>query len=344
MTSNFTYYPDPGIAYDISKMLLVKLNPQSIWTDLFTTPANIKKDMKHIQYCADALSSPKSELLIFSFIPSNQKTTFLTYVISNLLNSGTQNFSISQLCSYLYNYTLIKNELLNFYFDSPNINNLDLDYAIRNNRTLPDKLKILLLTFLMNPEKYLSSLISVINSYYAEIKENLSPPISKDTNLSKFFHLLTARYMSKIETSNNPPMFTEIAYSLSYCVPDFLIGEFYANPPYFISTEMTINDFIQAQEEPLTFLQLIDSCHAMGDKTRISILNLLLVHTNITINEISEKIGLTITATKYHLTLLKKADLLSTSRVHRKIAYSFNPDGFKKIKNLLDLMEKGDLQ
>ena len=116
--------------------------------------------------------------------------------------------------------------------------------------------------------------------------------------------------MPEYMSADNSHIFTEVAYSLSYCVPDYLLGEFYTDPPYFISTEMTINDFIQAQEEPLTFLQLIDSCHAMGDKTRISILNLLLIQTNITIEEISEKIGLAITATKYHLSLLKKADLL----------------------------------
>ena len=151
MTRKFTYYPDPGIAYDISKMLLIKLNPSSTWVDMFTSPSNIKNDMKHIQSCADALSTPKSELLIFSFIPSNQKTSFLTYVISNLLHSGIHNFSLSHLTSYLKNYAAVKNELLSFYLDSPNPDNLDLDYAIRNNRTLPDKLKILLLTFLMNP-------------------------------------------------------------------------------------------------------------------------------------------------------------------------------------------------
>lgn len=343
MTSNFTYYPDPGIAYDISKMLLIKLNPSSTWVDIFTSPGSIKNDIKYIQSCADVLPAPKSELLIFSFIPSNQKTTFLSFVISNLLDSGIHNFSISQLSSYLNNYALVKNELLHFYLDSPNPDNLDIDYAIRNNRTLPDKLKILLLTFLMNPQKYISSLINVINLYYSEIK-NLVHPITKNTDLPKFFKLLTNRYIPEYKSAGSSPIFTEIAYSLCYCVPDYLIAEFYTDPPYFISTGMTITDFIQAQEEPLTFLQLIDSCHAMGDKTRISILNLLLIQTNITIAEISEKIGLTLTATKYHLSLLQKADLLSTSRVHRKIAYSFNPDGFKKIKSLLDLMEKGDLK
>ena len=170
MIRKFTYYPDLGIAYDISKMLLIKLNPQSTWIDMFTSPANIKNDIKHIQSCADALPTPKSELVIFSFIPSNQKTSFLSYVISNLLDSGIHNFSISHLTSYLDNYAAVKKELLRFYLDFPNPNNLDLDYAICNNRTLPDKLKILLLTFLMNPKKYISSLICVINLYYSEIK------------------------------------------------------------------------------------------------------------------------------------------------------------------------------
>lgn len=340
MDRKFTYYPDPGIAYDISKMLLIKLNPSSTWVDMLTSPSNIKNDMKHIQSCVNALPDPKSELLIFSFIPSNHKTSFLTHVISNLLDSGIHDFSISHLSSYLKNYAEIKNELLRFYLDSPNPNSLDLDYAIRNNRTLPDKLKILLLTFLMNPEKYISSLISVIDLYYSEIKKNILPSLTKGTDLSKFFQLLTQRYIPEYESYNNSPISAEVAYSLSYCVPDYMAGQFDTFPPYFITTELTINDFLQSQEDPPTFSQLTDLCNALGDKIRMSIIKELLVRNNRTIEEISEIIGLTVTATKYHLSLLKKVGLISTTRVHRKIGYSFNPDGFKNIKNLLDLMEK----
>ncbi len=150
--------------------------------------------------------------------------------------------------------------------------------------------------------------------------------------------------MPEHKSPDNSHIFTEVAYSLSYCVPDYMAGDFNTVPPYFIATELTINDFLQSQEDSPTFSQLTDLCNAMGDKIRISILKESLIQNNITIEEISEKIGLTITATKYHLSLLKKTGLLSTTRVHRKIGYSFNPDGFKKIKNLLDLMEKGDLK
>ena len=343
MTPHFTYYPDPGIVYDISKMLLVKLNPQSTWTNLFTSPSNMKTDINHIQSCADALPDPKPELLLFSYIPTNRQTTFLTFAISNLLESGIHNFSVSQLSSYLNNYELVKNDLLRFYFDSPNPVTLDLDYAIHSNRTLPDKLKILLLTFWMNPQKYISSLIDVIHSYYAGIQKNLLP-LSKDIDLAKFFSLLAERYMPEYESANKSTNFPEVAYSLSYCVPDYLAGDFTTVPPYFIVTELTINDFLLSQEAPPMFSQLIDLCNAIGDTIRMSILKELLIQNNLTIEEISGKIGLTITATKYHLSMLKKVGLLSTARVHRKIGYSFDPKGFKTIKNLLDLMEKGDLK
>ena len=118
MTSKFTYYPDPGIAYDISKMLFVKLNPTNVWLDILTSPANVKAEITHIQKCADALPAPNSKMLLFSFVPSNQKTTFLTSVISHLLDSGIHSFSISKLTSYLNDYTLVKNDLINFYFES----------------------------------------------------------------------------------------------------------------------------------------------------------------------------------------------------------------------------------
>lgn len=98
-----------------------------------------------------------------------------------------------------------------------------------------------------------------------------------------------------------------------------MAGDFYTVPPYFIATELTINDFLQSQQDSPTFSHLTDLCNAMGDKIRISILKEALIQNSITIEEVSEKIGLTITATKYHLSLLKKVGLISTTRIHRKL-------------------------
>ena len=308
--------------------------------DILTSPANVKAEITHIQKCADALPAPNSKMLLFSFVPSNQKTTFLTSVISHLLDSGIHSFSISKLTSYLNDYTLVKNDLINFYFDSSTVNNLDFDHVICNSRSIPDKIKVLLFSFLMYPQKYTSSLIHVIDSYYTEIKNRLLSPLNNNTDLNLLYKYLTKR---SSQQSRNLNISSPIGYSLSYCVRDYLAFDFTSVPPYFISTEITINDYNNSPDDSVTFSELTDLCRALGDKIRMSILNSVLTQNNITIEEISENIGLTVNATKYHITLLKKVGLLSSTRLHRKILYSFNPAGFQNIKKLLDSMERGGL-
>lgn len=343
MTVHLNYYPDSGIAYDISKMLLVKLNPSNTWTELLTSPGNIENDLIHIKSCVDSLPNPKPEIFLFSFIPSNQNTTFLSFIISRLLEQGIHCFSISQLVSYLEDPSHVQNDLFEFYFGTFPSPKLDFDHTIRNNKILPDKLKVLLFGFVMYPQKFTTPLIDIVNTYYSIIKSDILSPLNKNVNLKKFTQHLIDQNSNRSFLSFSQNSDLEIAYSLSYCVPEYLAVDFITDHPFFISTEQTINKYNNSQKIPHTYLQLIELCHALSDKIRISILNSVLLERNITIDEISERIGLSITATKYHISLLTGAGLLSASRLHRKKVYSFDPNGFEKIKLLLDLMEKGDL-
>ena len=93
MNHTYQYYPDPGIAFDISKMLLVKLNPVNIWSTLLTSIDSQKDDTLFIQNNAESFPSPKSELLLFFFIPNNKNTTFFSSILSHVIQNNFSSFS-----------------------------------------------------------------------------------------------------------------------------------------------------------------------------------------------------------------------------------------------------------
>ena len=46
MSYSLKYYPDPGIAFDITKMLFVKLNSESVWQSSLTSiDSNINQEL-----------------------------------------------------------------------------------------------------------------------------------------------------------------------------------------------------------------------------------------------------------------------------------------------------------
>jgi len=341
MSIEFEYYPDPGIVFDISKMLLVKLNARVVWSEKLAEPKNFTKDIKYIESYANTLPTPKPEVLIFSYAPSNHQESFLTYAISNILDEvGMREFSLSKLITYLSNYPLVQKDLFHFYFDTTLSDAIDLDHIIRNNKTLSDKMKLLLFSFFVYPSKYFSPLINIIELYYAQIKNKISLSSIENLDLLAFANILQKQYISS--KASNTKSHDVIAYSISYCVPDYLVTNFNSTPPYLISTKFTISNLINTVEDALSYLELSELCHSMSDKIRISIVNLLIDQTSLTLEEISEKTGLSIPSTKYHISLLKKAEIISSKRLQKKNVYSFNATGFKKMKKLLDLIEKGN--
>ena len=67
MSYSLKYYPDPGIAFDISKMLFVKLNPESVWKSLLTSIEDTNPETLKIQHNSNQFPNPNGILLLFLF-------------------------------------------------------------------------------------------------------------------------------------------------------------------------------------------------------------------------------------------------------------------------------------
>ena len=342
MSTHFLYYPDPGIAFDISKMLLVKLNSLTVWHNLLTLTDFTNSEISFIENCAKVLEDPKPELVIFSFVPSNRKTTFLSHIISNLLQSGLSTFNLLTIKCYLEDYVTVQKDLFNFYFDLALDSSIDIDHLMLSNKSIPDKIKILLYGFYLYPQKYISKLLTIIERYYHSIMEKWHSPIDNNIDLTRFSMCLIDLYSrdNQIQLNDQTPL---IEYSLSFCVPQFLIMNLTISPPFFVTTTTTINNYISSKNVSPSSQQLMKLSQALSDKTRISILNILISHDHLSLDELSEKLSLPNSATKYHLSVLKDVDLIFCTQHYRKKVYSFNPDGFKNIHIALDHMQKGDM-
>jgi len=69
---------------------------------------------------------------------------------------------------------------------------------------------------------------------------------------------------------------------------------------------------------------------SLGDPTRIKILNLLKLYSNLCVSMVAQKIGITQPAVSQHLRILKNAGILEAERMGFHMHYHINPDIFEK--------------
>ena len=93
MSHTFIYNPEPGITYDIIRMLYVKLNPVNTWKEKIVSTETIEKDSLYITKQAELLPDPSPDLLLFFFIPANKKGTFMSRITDKLISTDFSSLS-----------------------------------------------------------------------------------------------------------------------------------------------------------------------------------------------------------------------------------------------------------
>lgn len=341
MSYSLKYYPDPGIAYDISKMLFVKLNPESVWKDFLTSIESQTDEINFINTQANLFPAVDPELLLFAYKPSYKTEIFISRIIETLIHKNFIKFSINSLFSYLQNSTQIQKDLYTYYFGDQNFTFENLERMIRSNKYIPDRIKLLLFSFILNPSKYIVSLTNIIEKYYSFITTTYISQAAQISIPCSFINSIMENTYSLESLQNNNNQSYPIYYSLCFTIRDYLFRNFHIPTPYLITTQFSIENTFTTTEIPYTNT-FLTNISALNDKYRLSIINHLIANEELTLQKLSGLISLSNSATNHHLTLLKKANMISASRRGRTMFYSYNPNGFQDTINLLQQIWKGE--
>lgn len=343
MNYTLKYNPDPGIAYDIVRMLYVKLNATNIWRETLTSIESNDHQYDYIIEHAKLLPDPKPELALFFYIPTNKKATFMSMITEKMISNDFSSFSISNFYTYLNNSKQLLNDVLSYYLGDQDYTNVVFESLIRLSKTIPDRIKLLLFGFSYNPIAFSSQLSKMISSYYDIIYADCQAVPMSSLDLKQFSDMLIeqSQFFHKKHASFQED--STIGFSLCTYTPDFLLYNHSKHNPFFITTENTIHNKLSNQLS-ISLQELLQSIHALNDQYRLSIIHLLKEHGSLSPAELAEKISLSVTATKYHMALLKKANIISIRRNNRSIYYTYNPIGYKNILKALENFEKGNLK
>lgn len=338
MSLHFDYYSEPGIIQDILKMLYVKLNPNNVWKEVLTPADSQNTAIQYIQQYSELFAEVKSELALFFYIPTNKHATFMTSALEPFLIKDFSHFNLDCILNYLNDIEKVRSDLYS-YFLNENISNPGaFENAIRCSKYITDRIKLHLFGFSYNPNLYITSLRKAFITYHDFIKEKWPSSPLEEKVLNDFVKVINNRNRS----SNNPQrVFTSdnISYSLCRCTPNFFVANYSSEHEFFITTFQTLNQRTQNTSFQ-SRISLLQSLHALDDSHRLSILDLIKKNNSLSVTDISKKLELSITATKYHISLLKKGNFLNLTKIGRTSYYSVNPIGYQNLINILQNHEK----
>lgn len=337
MSYTFKYLPEPGITYDIIRLLYVKLNATSIWKETLTRIDHQDQHIKYIYQQTECLPDPDNDLSIFVYIPTNRKKTFISSIADRLVENDIASYSVSDLFMYLNETDIVKHDLFSYYLGEQEYDMMGFESQLRSIKTIPDKIKLLLFGFSYNASTFIQKLIETIKNYHFQM--NLSPllDLPSTETLDQFTNLLLGGVVDHVTADE-----ITVYYSLCKCTPVFLLSNYNSKNPMFISTLETIHEKV-SNESSFTAHELLLLLQALDDKSRLDIIRLLKIEDELSTYDISQRLNLSLTATKYHLAILKKANMISFKRSNRNTHYTYNPFGYKNLLNALSNFEKGGI-
>ena len=334
MEYSLQYYPDPGIAFDIAKMLFVKLTPENIWKPMLTSFETTVQDFLFIQQKNDIFPSPKSELLLFTYFFRSKQMMFITYILTKLISNNVPSFSLSKLLSYFADIEQVKKDLFSFYF-SEDIEASGIEHTIRTSSLIPDKIKVYLFGFYLAPHYYTKELQNTLVTYY-EI-------INKHFVISNPESLISSEYITWLfqHRGLTLPQNACISFSLCFTTPTFLFHNLKTTSPYFITSSKSIQG-IPSKTSPTTIDFITQTLSAVGDTRRFTILNLLIKHPNMSVKQISSILNLSDTTVNHHISQLKKANLITITFQKRTALYSIKEENLYPAAEALTKLTKGE--
>lgn len=84
-----------------------------------------------------------------------------------------------------------------------------------------------------------------------------------------------------------------------------------------------------------------EQCGVVGDLTKLKICYLLRYHAELSVTEIADLVGASVSNVSHSLTKLKNADLVTSRRQSQQIFYSLKEGGFQNVLSIIGHISKG---
>ena len=328
MQTHLSYYPDPGIMTDAIKIISIKLNDKIFLKPSYSICSFDEEEITYHLQEGSHFPAISKELLLFFYKNSDQKANFMTGYLTEMLCSTFTTFSLSSFHQSFSDHNAIKKALFEYYLGSSDYMNSNFEFVIRSNTTLPDPIKFYLLGFCINPASYTQLLLATLDSYCSLIIEKYR--CQRETfelDLSALKSYILSTYPKDSPSILSRPL----AYSYCSIIRDYLC--FNHDPKQnWIIVGSKFADIVSNLEHAFQMpFEIEKVCNALGDNSRMRIIQYLHTHPHQSTKEIQNALSLPQSSLHHHIKILQESQLIKQQRKKAGNIYSLNSSVFKEI-------------
>lgn len=338
MKLTFENLTEPGLAVDAVKILINKLNPENTWLQSQVLPTSYHEDEAYVKNQLKLFPDPDKKLYLFVYISKTNSSCYLTRSLRKQLEGNFDDFSFQDFITSFNDISLVTKNLLAHYTGVLDYSTVDFETLIRNDESIPDKIKVLIYGFLLKPESYIEALKKYLCLNYDILIKTDRNLLKTSLDASKLKLLLKScikdsdTFLSGLDDPKiRYSICTTIPYQLQFSRTSYL---------WLILTEKSIELFHSNTDSfPSDYLIFLGD--ALRNHTRLSIIQQLICTHSINISDIEQATKHATATIHHHISILKRARLINEQKCGKQTFYSLNPEGLLyATKTLSDIIKE----
>lgn len=324
---NVLFRRNPAFIYDVCNVYIAKSNPRYSWINPYIRDKGEDDDRKYVETLYDKFKDIDLKTSLIGR-KKNGSPALISSMFMGCLKEYSDSISFSLFLDYITNIELLKKRISNLYFGVDYIDDASFIHNIHSS-AIDNSIRAELYDLVLYSEQYINELKKNLE----EIRFVMQNIYSDPANTQMLLNANEAFNMEEFSKSKQvqKKFFTSLKYKTCYV-------SFSIFSQYLVLREMDNNEngwlilgvsYSKLLEEQDDFISHLHSFgDAIGDPLRVKILCLVLEHGELTLADISKKLGVVNTIAIYHMDIMKKCNLLRHRYEGRKVLYWINKSQF----------------
>ena len=331
---NIAFRRNLGFIFDVHHIITCKTAKRESWVDLYVKNGNEANDLHELEGMLAKVEPVNRKMLLFGY-RDRKKGSLLGNIMIQYADENIGNWELPGFIQYVLDNERMKKSVAEYYLEcslEDNIFELIADHSV-----LSDELKSLLYEFYLFPERYLKLLGNEIDNIYKTLQTYYAEKFEQLLQCQETFDY-TMLKQEKSPFSKNKKW----DHGLNTCYVSFSLLNKYLIARGKMNAKgwlvLGCDFFDTFGEMNSSKIDVAAFGNAFGDKLRVGIVEEIVKNGEMTLADLSKKLGVVNTIVIYHLDILKKENLLLHRYQGRKILYCLNTSqidkGLAAIKSL----------
>lgn len=337
---NIAFRRNLGFIFDAHHVMTFKTTKRENWIDLYIRNGKESEDLRELEGILEKFDTVDPRMLLFSY-RDRKRGSLLGDIMFEYNDTNIGDWDITSFVQYISDIERMRNFVTKYYFGS--IADDHIFEMIADNTDLLIEQKNYLYEFYLFPERYIRILKHELEKIFTSLQAYYSEKFEQLLECQETFDYEVLKQEKSPFAKNK-----RWDHGLKTCFVSFsllnkyLIARSKRNEKGWLILGQDF--FVTLGEVNNSELDVALFCNAFGDKLRVKIIEEIVKNGEMTLADLSKKLGVVNTIVVYHLDILKKENLLLHRYQGRKVLYCLNisqiEKGLEAIKSLCGGIQK----